>query len=161
MDSMKLSEQENRIGHEITRLSTSILRTNQQQKLAKLAQKRNEILTAFLKNWTPSVRPLKEMVENIRSSQPPLDSLTEECMNTSGKFPEVLAFGYTNIVLPSNGLFTKDWQIAVPNLLSFPFDKPIVGGCNRKRASAVLPSGELKSAANRIRFDCVVLRGFC
>ena len=107
-----------------------------QRKLAAFAQERSKVISQFQSGWHPSVQPLKEMVSTVRLAQPPLNSLSKEHQNTSGVVPDVLVSGHTRLSLPSD--VNVDWQLTVPNLFEFPFNEPIVGGCNRKRGRDAL-----------------------
>ncbi|MDR3108555.1 MAG: AAA family ATPase [Planctomycetaceae bacterium] len=106
---------------------------DKERKQAELAQKRKAVIAEFQKNWETFLQTLKRMVEDIRSSQPSLDSLEEKPLNSSGTMPEILSSGLLHVtfsnsvkdLLKLEKTLQGDWQESVPNLLDFPLTKLI------------------------------------
>jgi len=81
------------------------------------------MIAEFLKEWNKFFRIRKNLVEEIRSSQPDLGCLQNTDFINSMKLPEWLVSGLAHIVFSLSGY--QEWQEFVPNLLDFPFIKPI------------------------------------
>ncbi|MDR2755954.1 MAG: hypothetical protein LBC20_09625 [Planctomycetaceae bacterium] len=104
--------------------SIRITRDNKQKKQSELMQARLEIIAEFQKNWGTSLLPLDEIVKTVRRTQPFLNSLQKENLNTTDNLPETLAFGRLRVTLSQNWEL-ENWSGFVPRLLDFPIRKTL------------------------------------
>jgi DNA segregation ATPase FtsK/SpoIIIE, S-DNA-T family len=72
----------------------------------------------FEKEWVSALKNLDDLCRRVRQSQPHLNELTAEKINTGTHFPDALAFGRMHLAY-------HNWKGYVPRLIPFPFKKSL------------------------------------
>ncbi|MDL2286165.1 AAA family ATPase [Desulfococcaceae bacterium OttesenSCG-928-F15] len=73
---------------------------------------------AFEKEWVSALENLDDLCKRVRQSQPHLNELIAENINTGTHFPDALAFGRMY-------LSYQNWKGYIPRLIPFPFKKSL------------------------------------